>query len=154
VLDRAPTTLSHELDAVLGDRLDLLGWDITDEAGDTSGRAPMLRTGKKAHIRFYLRPHEGAPPLAGYCTFVHVDNSPSRFSAEHKTYRYPTALWRGGDVVVDDFEIVLPPTFRSGSYALYWGVGVLPCEDDRRLAITHGPNDGHDRVPAGRLEVR
>ena len=60
------------------------------------------------------------------------------------------SLWRPGDVVVDDFVVKLPAHFRAGSYRMYWGVGVLPCEDDRRMHVTAGPNDGHDRVPAGR----
>jgi hypothetical protein len=37
---------------------------------------------------------------------------------------------------------------------MYWGVGALPCEDDRRMHVTAGESDGHDRIPAGTLEVR
>ena len=55
---------------------------------------------------------------------------------------------------IDDFDIKLPAHFRAGSYRMFWGVGVLPCEDDRRMHVTSGPADGHDRIPAGTLEVR
>jgi hypothetical protein len=92
--------------------------------------------------------------INAYCTFLHVDHSPARFSAEHRDLPYPMVLWRAGDVVVDDFDVKLPAHFRAGSYRMYWGVGVLPCEDDRRMHVTSGPNDGRDRIPAGTLEVR
>jgi len=95
-----------------------------------------------------------AKGLAGFCTFLHIDHAPSRFSAEHRELAYPMSLWRPGDVVVDDYDVKLPAHFHRGSYRLYWGVGVLPCEDDRRMHVTSGPNDGHERIPAGSLEVR
>ena len=53
-----------------------------------------------------------------------------------------------------DFDVKLPAHFRAGSYRMFWGVGALPGEDDRRMHVTSGPNDGRDRIPAGSLEVR
>jgi hypothetical protein len=64
------------------------------------------------------------------------------------------SLWQVGDVIVDDFEVTLPPHFHTGRYALWWGIGELPCQDDRRMPVTSGPNDGHGRVRGGMLEVR
>lgn len=157
VLDAPPEKL-HPIDATLGGRLDMVGWELRD----TSGRpADVLRPGSRAHLRLVLRVRpagagggDGAESMGAYCTFVHIDHTPSRFSAEHRTHPYPMALWRSGDVIVDDFEVVLPAHFRAGRYALWWGIGVLPCVDDRRMSVTSGPNDGHDRVSAGSLELR
>lgn len=150
VLDRAPS-LPHPLDAVVDDRLDVLGWELTDASGR---RVDAVKSGRKAHVRVYVRLREGATPMGASCTFLHVDHTPTRFSAEHKVHDYPMTLWRGGDVVVDDFEITLSAAFRAGRYAMSWGVGVLPCEDDRRLRVTHGAHDGRNRITAGNLEVR
>lgn len=149
VLTRPPSGLPHPVEAVVGAHLELLGWELVDERG---GRIASTKRGSR--LRFYVRMKENAPSLGSLCTFIHVDNSPTRFSAEHKTHPYPMSLWQGGDVIADEFEITLPPTFRTGAHPLFWGVGVLPCEDDRRLPITSGPNDGHHRVPAGALDVR
>jgi hypothetical protein len=138
----APPENLHPLGAMLGDRLEAVGWE-------TIG---AVQAGSRAHVRFAVRVL--APPTGAYCTFLHVDNSPTRFSAEHKTHTYPMSLWREGDVVIDDFEVTLPAHFHAGRYAMYWGVGVLPCSDDKRMPITSGPDDGHSRVPAGFLEVK
>jgi hypothetical protein len=149
VLASAPA-IAHPLTAVLDDRLEALGWDVADDRGATTVAVP--RGSRHAHVRLYLRSRSG--PVSGYCTFLHVDHAPARFSAEHRELAYPMAVWRAGDVVVDDFDVKLPAHFRAGRYPIFWGVGTLPCEDDRRMHVTEGPNDGHDRIPAGFLEVR
>lgn len=150
VLDRAPS-LPHPLEAVIDERLDVLGWELTDAHGR---RIETLESRRQVHVRVYVRLREGAAPMGASCTFLHVDHTPTRFSAEHKAHTYPMPLWRGGDVIVDDFEITLSAAFRAGRYAMSWGVGVLPCEDDRRLPVTRGPHDGKNRITAGNLEVR
>lgn len=147
----APPASLRPVAAVLDERLEAVGWQLLDDDGRTIDAVP--RGSRSAHVRMILRASAGFSSSA-YCTFLHIDNSPSRFSAEHRELPYPIALWRAGDVLADDFEVKLPAHFHAGTYRLYWGVGVLPCDDDRRLRITSGPNDGRDRVPAGMLEVR
>lgn len=134
----------RETNATLGGgALDVVGWEVLD--GNANGR--------QKHVRIYLRAH-GDAPLRGHCTFVHVDHTPTRFSAEHMELPYPVGLWREGDIIVDDWALDLPPAFGRGSYELFWGAGVLPCSDDRRMPVTSGPRDAHHRIPLGRLEVR
>jgi hypothetical protein len=154
VLDAPPRGL-RPLGAVLEDRLDALGWQLVDDKGRSLEAVP--RGSRSAHVRVFVGVRPGATAgsrISGYCTFLHVDHSPARFSAEHRELAYPMSVWRDGDVIVDDFEVKLPAHFRTGSYRMYWGVGALPCEDDRRMHVTSGPNDGHERIPAGNLEVR
>ncbi|HWL87204.1 MAG TPA: hypothetical protein VNO21_15470, partial [Polyangiaceae bacterium] len=132
--------------------LELLGWDLRDARGRLSDAVPH---GHPSHIRIALRVRQGrGESMGAYCIFLHIDHTPTRFAAEHRAYVYPMSLWQGGDVIIDDFEVVLPAHFRSGHYALFWGVGLLPCEDDRRMRVTAGPNDGHERIALGALEVR
>jgi hypothetical protein len=144
--------------AVLEDRLDAVGWQLVDAQGRAIDAVP--RGSRSAHVRIVTsvrgtpRTATNAVDFGVYCTFIHIDHSPSRFSAEHRDLPYPMALWRPGDVVVDDFDVKLPAHFRAGSYRMYWGVGALPCEDDRRMHVTAGDSDGHGRIPAGVLEVR
>lgn len=159
VLTTAPAGLrALGAGAVLEDRLDAVGWQLVDAQGRVIDAIP--RGSRSAHVRI-VTSVRGTPStaaiasgLSGYCTFLHIDHSPSRFSAEHRELPYPMALWRPGDVLFDDFDVKLPAHFRPGSYRMYWGVGALPCEDDRRMHVTAGDSDGHDRVPAGVLEVR
>jgi hypothetical protein len=65
---------------------------------------------------------------------------------------YPMSLWQPGDIIVDDFEASLPTHFGRGDYPLSFGFGHLPCADDRRLEVTHGPHDAN-RVRGGLLRV-
>lgn len=149
VLASAPE-LAHPLGAVLEDRLEALGWDLVDDRGHVIDAVP--RGSRHAHVRLYLKARSG--PVNGYCTFLHVDHTPARFSAEHRELAYPMTVWRTGDVVVDDFDVKLPASFHAGHYPIFWGVGALPCEDDRRMHVTTGPSDGRDRISAGSLEVK
>lgn len=159
VVTNAPPPALRPLGAVLEGRLEAVGWQLVDERGRTLDAVPHGT--RKAHVRIVLRVPAAAnagaaafAPMHGYCTFLHVDHSPSRFSAEHRELAYPMGLWREGDVVSDDFDVKLPAHFRAGSYRMYFGVGALPCEDDRRMHVTSGPTDGRDRIPAGPVEVR
>lgn len=120
-----------------------LGILLQDEKGRPIATA-------KTTFRIQVVFQVGAPLQGAYCTFVHIDHTPSRFSAEHRTLAYPMPYWLPGDVVTDTFDVSLPTHFRKGSYPIYYGLGQLPCEDDRRMAV-RGSADG--RISGGRLVV-
>ena len=149
VLDGVPTGLSGG-HVTFGDALELLGYDVVD---DTRAAATLSAT-KTRHLRVYFRVLRAFG--GGHCTFVHLDRSPARFSEEHREWTvYPMTLWRAGDVLVDDYPVRLPAAFGgAGDHPLYVGVGVLPCSDDRRMPITAGANDGHDRAALGKVHVQ
>ena len=156
VLDRAPSPL-HPVDAEVGDAVELLGWQLTDDDGNVVGREVdhVAAHGPGAHrarLRVVLR--VDAPPPQGSCTFVHVDRTPSRFAAEHRELAYPLRWWTAGEIIVDEYAVALGSDFSAGSYPMYWGMGVLPCEDDHRREVTRGPSDGNGRINLGTLEVR
>ncbi len=147
--EEAPA-MQRPLGVDFGGKLETLGWELTEDDG-----APLVHVPPRGsfHVKIALRVTE--PPGAGYCTFIHLEHTPTRMTAEHKDFAaYPMTLWQRGDVVIDDFAIKLSPQFGAGRYTLFYGVGLLPCEDDKRLAVTRGPSDGHDRARAGDLEVR
>jgi len=133
-----------------GDRLTVVGWRITSPAGKPLA---ALEARTPARLQVVLRV-AGSSPLRGYCTFLHVDHTPVRYAFEQRTHAYPMDLWRDGDVIVDDLPVDLPAHFGKGRYAAHFGVGELPCNDDRRMPVTSGGHDGHDRAQLGALEVR
>lgn len=135
------------------DGLDVLGWELRDANGAHVAPTAAFPARASTHLRVAMRVTSKAA-LGGYCTFLHVEHTPTRFNVEHKEHPYPMSLWREGDVIVDDFTVDLPPHFTRGSYAAFWGVGVLPCQDDQRMHVVTGPHDGHHRVSLGRLEVK
>lgn len=135
----APPTELAAAHARFGDALEVVAFGITDAKGGAAG----LATSAERHVRVALRVHA---PVSGHCTFVHIDHNPTRFSAEHREAEwaaYPMALWRQGDVVIDDFIVRLPPAFSGAAVPILYGVGVLPCNDDRRMPLTGGAGDGN-----------
>jgi 4-amino-4-deoxy-L-arabinose transferase-like glycosyltransferase len=149
VLD-GPPKLSRAVHATFADRFEALAWDLTDDDG-----ASLSNVSQRSSFHFKIALGVKQPTPGGYCTFIHIDHVPTRVSMEHKDFAvYPMNLWRAGDVIVDDFPVKLPAHFGRGTYRIHFGVGVLPCEDDRRMPLTSGANDGRDRLDVGSLEVR
>lgn len=139
VFDRLPSGITP-LDVELGKRVRM------------SGIAIQSRGKRRFDVAMYYR--VTAAGLGGHCTFLHVDRSPTRHSVEHLDWSsYPLSVWQPGDVVKDTFDVQLPASFGSGRYALWFGFGVMPCSDDRRLNVTSGPSEDN-RVLGGFIEVR
>jgi hypothetical protein len=146
LLVAAPPDDLRRLDAEFGDRLRVLGWQLSRRDRKPTAAVPA-RTPFFIHV--YYEVFGGS--LEGHCTFLHIEHRPSRYTAEHTAWReYPLALWRPGDLIVDVYEIDLPLHFRASSYPVHFGVGVLPCKDERRLPVTRGPHV-QERVSAGPL---
>lgn len=91
---------------------------------------------------------------SGFCSFVHVDARPTRAATEDREMAtYPTRLWRAGDFVVVSHPIKIPHGAATGPAEVGFGLGVLPCTDDRRAAVTSGRHVGN-RIYGGTLDVR
>jgi hypothetical protein len=126
------------------------GWQLVDERGRVvpPGNKPM---GHDFGIRAY---YTVTGSSTNHCTFVHIDHRPTRFSAENMDWStHPMARWKPGEHVADRYEVHLPVYFTSGSYEVLFGVGVLPCTDDRRMAIVSGDHDGAQRIRGGMIRV-
>ncbi|HEX2876016.1 MAG TPA: glycosyltransferase family 39 protein [Polyangiaceae bacterium] len=145
VLD-TPPKVQHPLHAVLGDKLEVLGWSVN--AADGSAQSSVV-PGTVFRFSIFLRVL--APITGPWKTFVHIDGLQRRFNADHDPLdgKYPLRLWRQGDVMVDTTEVTLEPNFSPGPYRVYFGLFA----GDHRLPVTDGPaND--DRIVAGTLQVR
>jgi hypothetical protein len=147
ILPSAAPTPQHPVDARLGQQIDALGWSLVDDEDRPLAAFPAHG---HAHVKVLYRV---LAATHGFCTFLHVDHHPTRFTAENKDWTaYPMPLWQSGDVVVDDYEVSLPTHFGRGEYPIWFGFGQLPCSDDRRLEVTRGSHDAN-RVHGGRLRV-
>ncbi len=149
VLAQAPP-LPHRLDAKFGESLEPLGWLTLDGRGQS---VEGVSAGRTYRLRIFYRVTDKLP--GAYCTFIHIEHTPTRFSAEHKEAewaRYPMRFWRKGDVIADEFAVSLPASFRAGKYPLYIGLDQLPCVGDHRVPVTRGAHVDQ-RLEAGLLEV-
>ena len=145
VLD-APPPIQHPLHAVLGDKLEVLGWGLRSLTGEAQ---PSMAPGTTYRFSVYLRVR--APMSGAWQTFVHIDGLQRRFNADHEPLegKYPMKLWGQNDVIVDTTDVLLEPNFSPGPYRVYFGL----FSGDRRLPVTEGPQND-DRIVAGTLQVR
>jgi hypothetical protein len=142
---------SHALDVTWGNQIALLGYDV--DAG-------VYRSGDTVHITLYLQGLEEMDE--DYTVFVHLlgpadletdstlwgqdDSEPCRAS-------YPTSTWTRGEIVRDEFRVVIPPDSPPGDYQLKVGFYLLetmiqlPAVDAAGLAI---PDNA---VPLARVRV-
>jgi hypothetical protein len=144
VLD-APPAPQHPLHAVLGNKLEVLGWSVSAATGE-----PVLRVSPGKPYRFVIYYRLLAPLTGSWQTFVHVDGLQRRFNADHALLegKYPLSAWRAGDVLADSTELLLEPNFSPGQYRVYFGL----YSSARRLEVTEGPA-ADDRIVAGTLEI-
>jgi hypothetical protein len=134
------------LDVNLGDKLDVLGWDVRTPQG---AAVQAVEPGKDYVFNIYFKV---VAPLSGsWETFIHIDGFQRRFNGDHATLggKYPFNLWRTGDYIVDSHPINLEPNFTPGSYKVYFGL----FSGARRLEVRRGRHDDN-RVDGGSLVVR
>jgi len=145
VLEQAPTP-KHVLDANLGDKLDVLGWDTLDLDGH-----PVDAVDPGRHYVFVIYFRVVQPISGSWQTFIHVDGFQRRFNGDHPTLagKYPFNLWRVGDFIADRSEFALEPNFGSGKYRVYFGL----YSGNRRLEVRRG-QAVENRLEAGFLDVR
>jgi 4-amino-4-deoxy-L-arabinose transferase-like glycosyltransferase len=137
---------TRQLDANLGEKLDVLGWDVTD-----LDDRPVRDVVPSRRYRFVIYYRVVARISGAWETFVHIDGFQRRFNGDHKTLdgRYAFALWQVGDFIADRHEIELEPNFTPGTYQVYFGL----YSGSRRLAVKRGAHH-EDRVQGGPLVVR
>ncbi len=127
--------------AVFGGRAKLLGTTL-DPARPTPGR--------QVTVTFYWT--AVGPMEEEYQVFLHGDavgEKQSRIHGDHFPAggRYPTDVWREGDVIRDEFTIFIPPGYGGKHLGLFTGL----YKGDHRVPLTDGgvrPQTGDNRSRA------
>jgi hypothetical protein len=143
----SPPKPQRKLDAVFEDKLQVLGFDITDASGKL---VETVAPGKKYHMRTYFKVL--APMQSEWDMFIHIDGFHRRHNGDHKVCegKYPMALWLKDDLIMDDHEFTLEPNFSPGPYTMWFGLFV----GETRLKLKSGPSDNDNRVNGGTLRVQ
>lgn len=146
VLPEAPKP-QRPIAAFLEEKLEVIGYDITDAQGRLVDR---VSPGRTYHIRTYFKVLE--PVTTEWMMFIHIDGYRRRHNGDHKMTggKYPFSMWRRGDIVADDYEFKLEPNFTPGTYTVYFGLYV----GDTRMKVMRGPADTEHRVNGGALRVQ
>jgi hypothetical protein len=138
---RAPRP-GHRIDATLGDRVELLGYDLEPDAP---------RPGQKVRLTWYWHCRR---PLGGtWRIFTHLVNRSTGEmclgcnlddeSVDNLRALYPPGRWQAGEYVSDVQYFTLPDTIPFGEAEIRIGV----YQGSSRLEVTDGPSDGDRRVP-------
>lgn len=137
----------HPLDVNMDDKLEVLGYDFTDEKDK---RVETIAPGRKYQMHTYYRTL--APVTTEWEAFIHIDGYHRRHNGDHKVMdgKYPMNLWLPGDLLEDVYEFQLEPNFTPGTYTVFFGLFV----GETRLKVKSGPNDGDNRINGGAVRVQ
>jgi len=132
-------------DDLFGKQLRFVGYSIVSNT---------IAAGQGIPIILFWR--AGQPTRSDYTIFTHLlgasnprTNSPLWGQNDHQPCAggYPTTRWSVGEIVAEDFLIVVDKDAPAGSYSI--AVGAYELESGARLAL---PN-GDDRVVIGPVEI-
>ncbi|MEO8877888.1 MAG: glycosyltransferase family 39 protein [Polyangiaceae bacterium] len=137
----------HPMDVNMDDKLQILGYDMTD---DKDKRVDGIAPGRKYKMHTYYRVLQ--PITTEWEAFIHIDGFHRRHNGDHKVMegKYPFGLWLPGDILEDEYEYTLEPNFTPGAYTLYFGLFV----GESRLKVKSGPSDGDNRINGGPIRVQ
>jgi len=124
---------------VLGGQIALAGYDMPGEAAP-GGALPLTlawraeEVAERGYTVFVHLVDEGGTILAQQDRAPQVDGAP-----------YPTNLWVPGEIVTDEYELIIPPDAAAGRYAVR--VGLYLPESGQRLSVP-GSADNALTLPA------
>jgi hypothetical protein len=145
-LPDTPPTLRHPLQVELDKKLKVLGYEIRRKRNmaptDTlEGGEPLV----------FVICYEVIGKVSGaWQTFIHIDGEGKRFNGDHEALGgdYPTRHWQPGDVLLDQYEFELEPSFTPGQYEVYFGMFT----GEKRMPVTAGEHS-ENRVQGGVVQV-
>lgn len=110
-----PRKPSKAMEVQLVNQIDLLGFDPL---------FPLDLKQRRFRGRLYWQATE--PVRSNYAIFVQLLNSQQQVFAEWESQpfagQYPTSIWKPGEVVVQDFDLVLPAELPNDQYQLIAGM--------------------------------
>ena len=137
--------IEHPLEVGLGDEVALLGYDLD---------AHTVTAGEKLHLTLYWRAERTMDE--DYTVFTHLLDESSKIWAQQDNQPlggwYPTSVWEEGEIVRDEYELLVYDDAPPGRYQLEAGMYLLSTME--RLAVLN--EDGQlqgDRVPLGEVTV-
>ncbi len=141
-VSKTPTKPEHPLDIKFGDKVTLIGYDITSD---------KLESGKGLSVTWHWRVDKSIEP--GFRLFTHMADAEdvSRINLDmngiiRQAFQPPG--WDPGTYIQDPQVIMLPPDWKSPKVTFYMGFW----KGESRLSVT-GPNDGQNRARVLTLDV-
>ncbi len=130
--------------AVLENQIKILGYTL---------ESARMQRGKKYQVTFYYQVLKKVEK--DYMVFVHGDYSITaghRINRDHLPMRgfYPTSEWQPGEVIRDQWTLVVPLKYPFKGFTLWVGFFL----GDKRLKLVNNANsDGHHRIKGPYIKV-
>jgi 4-amino-4-deoxy-L-arabinose transferase-like glycosyltransferase len=138
--------IQHPLEVNLGNKVELLGYDL-----DRTSAKP----GESLHLTLYWRALVDMD--ASYTVFTHLLGGDNRIWGQKdsvpKAGTYPTTLWVEGEVVADEYEIIVKSDAPPGQYMIEVGM-YLPQSGQRLPVLDESGQVQADRVLLETVEIR
>ena len=110
--------IKHRVRFNLGNIIELVGYDLKDAT---------VRGGENLHLTLYWR--ATGEIENDYTVFTHLIDEESRIWGQKDSQPldgyYPTSLWEKGELIKDEYELVLNPKAPAGGYWLEVGMYLL-----------------------------
>ncbi|MGC9357930.1 MAG: ArnT family glycosyltransferase [Anaerolineae bacterium] len=118
-----PPLIEHPITAQFGDAIELLGYDLFNEAQDRPD-VETYRAGETLSLRLYWRAHSQIE--GDYKVFVHIIGNRGQIWAQDDAvpaqWQRPTTGWVEGEIVMDEHIIALPPEMPPERYTIFIGM--------------------------------
>jgi len=128
-------SMEHVVEADLGGKVKLLGYDLT-----TTYASPADT------LRLTLYWKALTQMTRDYTVFTHLISTDNRIWGQQDNWpvkgTYPTWAWMEGEVVVDNYEIVIQPDTPQGEYTLE--IGMYDRTTGQRLTVTDARGQSQD----------
>ncbi len=137
----AVPSIAHPQTALIGDDIKLLGYDL-DKA--------RIHPGETVRLTLYWQAIR--QPTHSYTVFTHALDAEGVLRGQKDSIPrggvLPTDRWLPGEVVLDEYDIAIPPEAPTGRYQ--FEVGMYVAETGDRLPIT---DSGGARIPENRVLI-
>lgn len=152
-VDRDHIPAQHAVNAMLGQDIVLLDYTLAAETLHGSADLPSVQAGDTVHLTLYWQAIR--PVSEDYTVFTHIIDAQPKQWAGHDNPPVrgtrPTSSWTVGELVVDEYDLMLDPRTPAGEVEIEAGM-YLPADGQRLAARTRSGEDL--RVVLGRLLVR
>jgi hypothetical protein len=143
-----PPPVEHRVEARLGDAIELVGYNLHLPQGQQ-----VARPGDTLHLTLIWRALR--PVETSYTVFTHLLDGDQQIRGQQDNApvngRYPTTLWMPGEIVVDDYALIVQPDAPLGQYVIE--VGLYDPATMQRLPVYDPTGSTGDRILLGSLQV-
>jgi hypothetical protein len=143
---RAPP-IAHPRQIQIGESIELLGYELS--------QPNEIKPGGKINLKLFWRAK--GTMERGYKVFIHVMDAGGKLLVQKDgvpvNWALPTNAWVAGEIIVDPYDIPIPPEAASGDYGVQIGL-YDPGNGQRLAAVENGSRLRDDSIPLVTLAIR